>query len=69
MDHLGISGGECLVVDDHLPTLTAARALGMTAVYVGKEQQVEADYQIGEIKGLEGALRGLQLLGEGGGAQ
>jgi putative hydrolase of the HAD superfamily len=68
MNHLGVRGGECLVVDDHLPTLATARALGMTAVYVGKEQQIEADYQIGEIKGLEGALRGLQLLGEGGSA-
>ena len=64
--YLGATGHECLMLDDHPPTLATARALGMTTVYVGKTERVEADYQIEEIKGLEGVLRDLQLLGERG---
>ncbi len=64
--YLGVTGHECLMLDDHPPTLATARALGMTTVYVGKKEQVEADYQIEEIKGLEGVLRDLQLFGEKG---
>jgi FMN phosphatase YigB (HAD superfamily) len=56
-----VTGAECLVLDDHLPTLATARELGMTTVYVGKKEQIVADYHIGEVKGLEGVLRDLQL--------
>lgn len=64
MGSLGATGEECLMLDDHPPTLATARALGMTTIYVGGREQVEADYQIGEIKGLEEVLRDLQLLDE-----
>jgi putative hydrolase of the HAD superfamily len=65
MQYLGVTGDECLMLDDHLPTLATARELGMTTVYVGNAGQIEADYQIGEITGLEGVLEDLQLLDEG----
>jgi putative hydrolase of the HAD superfamily len=61
MDHLGVRGGECLMLDDHMPTLTTARALGMTTVYVGETGDAGADYHIGEVKGLEKVVRVLQL--------
>jgi putative hydrolase of the HAD superfamily len=61
MNHLGVRAQECLMLDDYPPTVAAARTLGMTTVYVGETEQVEADYQIGEIKGLEKVLRDLQL--------
>jgi putative hydrolase of the HAD superfamily len=61
MNHLGVTGEECLMLDDYPPTLATARALGMTTIYVGEAGQAEADYQIGEIKGLEKILRDLQL--------
>ena len=64
--YLGVTGQECLMLDDHPPTLATARELGMTTVYVGNAEQVEADYQIGEVKGLEEVLRDLQLIGERG---
>jgi putative hydrolase of the HAD superfamily len=66
MGFLGVTGDECLVLDDHPPTLATARELGMTTVYVGKKEQVIADYHIGEIKGLEGVLKDLQLFDTGG---
>jgi putative hydrolase of the HAD superfamily len=69
MDHLGVMGGECLMVDDHPPTLATAQALGMATVYVGKAEQVEADYQIKEIAGLEEVLKDLKLFGLGEAAQ
>lgn len=61
MEYLGVLGEECLVLDDHPPTLATAGELGMTTVYVGKKEQVLADYHIGEVKGLEGVLKNLQL--------
>jgi putative hydrolase of the HAD superfamily len=61
MNHLGAKGDECLMLDDHVPTLTTARTLGMTTVHVGETGDAEADYQIGDIKGLEQVLRALQL--------
>ena len=61
LDHLGVTGDACLMLDDHVPTLATARALGMTTIYVGNAEQAEADYQIAEIKGLEKILRDLQL--------
>jgi putative hydrolase of the HAD superfamily len=61
LDHLGVTGEACLMLDDHVPTLATARALGMTTIYVGNAEQAEADYQIAEIKGLEKILRDLQL--------
>jgi putative hydrolase of the HAD superfamily len=61
MEYLGVAGAECLVLDDHPPTLATARELGMTTVYVGKKEQIVADYHIGEVTGLEGVLRDLQL--------
>jgi putative hydrolase of the HAD superfamily len=61
LDHLGVTGEECLMLDDYPPTLATARALGMTTIYVGEAGQAAADYQIGEIKGLEKVLRDLQL--------
>jgi putative hydrolase of the HAD superfamily len=61
MQYLGVTGEECLMLDDHPPTLATASELGMTTVYVGKAEQITADYQIEEIKGLEGVLRDLQL--------
>jgi putative hydrolase of the HAD superfamily len=64
MDHLGVQGGECLLLDDHPPTLVAGKELGMTAVYVGKDNKVEADYHITGITGLEAILKDLQLVGE-----
>ena len=66
LDHLGVAAEECVMLDDHPPTVATARALGMTNIYVGDAEQVTADYQIGEIKGLEGVLRDLQLLDEKG---
>ncbi|MCJ7664620.1 MAG: HAD-IA family hydrolase [Desulfobacterales bacterium] len=66
LDHLGVTGQECLMLDDHLPTLAAARALGMITVYVGDSDQGEADYQIKEIKGLEKVLSDLLLFDAGG---
>lgn len=65
MDHLGVQGAECLLLDDHPPTLVAGKELGMTAVYVGKDNKVEADYHITGIRGLEAILKDLQLVGEG----
>jgi putative hydrolase of the HAD superfamily len=64
MDHLGVQGAECLLLDDHPPTLVAGRKLGMTAIYVGKDNKVEADYHITGIMGLEAILKDLQLVGE-----
>jgi putative hydrolase of the HAD superfamily len=61
LDHLGVTAEECLMLDDHPPTVAAAKALGMTTIYVGNAEQAEADYQIAEIKGLEKILRDLQL--------
>jgi len=61
LDHLGVTGDACLMLDDHVPTLATARALGMTTIYVGNAEEVEADYRIAEIKGLENVLRELQL--------
>jgi putative hydrolase of the HAD superfamily len=65
LDHLGVLPEECLMLDDHAPTLAAAKQLGMIAVHVGDAEQVEADYQITEIKGLEQVLRELQLFNAG----
>jgi putative hydrolase of the HAD superfamily len=61
LDHLEVTAAECLMLDDHVPTLATARRLGMTTVYVGDTEQVEAHYRITEIKGLEKVLRELQL--------
>ena len=61
MEYLEVTGAECLILDDHPPTLETASALGMTTVYVGGKKQVVADYHIGEVMGLEGVLRDLQL--------
>jgi putative hydrolase of the HAD superfamily len=61
MNHLGAKGEECLMLDDHVPTLATAGTLGMTTVYVGEREDAVADYQIGEIKGMEKVLRELQL--------
>jgi putative hydrolase of the HAD superfamily len=61
MEYLGLRGAECLVLDDHPPTLATARELGMTTVYVGKKEQVVADYHIAEVTGLEGVLKDLHL--------
>jgi putative hydrolase of the HAD superfamily len=61
LDHLGVTAEECLMLDDHVPTLATGRALGMTTIYVGNAEEVEADYRIAEIKGLEKILRDLQL--------
>jgi putative hydrolase of the HAD superfamily len=66
MGYLGMTGEKCIMLDDHPPTLATARGLGMTTVYVGTAEHVEADYQISEIMGLEGILKDLQLLDEGG---
>jgi len=66
LDHLGVAAEECLMLDDHPPTIAAAKALGMTTVYVGKAEQVEADYQIAEIKGLEQVISAMQLFDKGG---
>ncbi len=66
LNYLGVVAKECLMLDDHVPTLTTARDLGMTTVYVGNAEVVAADYQIGEIKGLEKVLRELQLFDTGG---
>ena len=62
MEYLAVTGDECLVLDDHPPTLETARELGMTTVYVGSKEQIVADYHIGEVKGLEGVLKNLQLI-------
>jgi FMN phosphatase YigB (HAD superfamily) len=69
MEYLGVTGVECLVLDDHPPTLETARALGMTTVYVGEKEQIVADYHIGEVTGLEGVLRDMQLFDTGGDIQ
>ncbi len=69
LDHLGVAAEECLMLDDHPPTVAAAKALGMIAVYVGKAEQVEAHYQISEIKGLEQVLSAMQLFDTGGTVQ
>jgi putative hydrolase of the HAD superfamily len=61
MEYLGVTGEECVVLDDHPPTLATARELGMTTVYVGKKEQVVADYHIGEVKGLALVLKDLHL--------
>jgi len=61
LGHLGVTAEECLMLDDHPPTVAAAKALGMTTIYVGNAEEVEADYRIAEIKGLEKILRDLQL--------
>jgi len=66
LDHLGVAAEECVMLDDHPPTVATAKALGITTIYVGEAEQVEADYQIAEIKGLEGVLRDLQLLDQRG---
>jgi putative hydrolase of the HAD superfamily len=66
LDHLGVTAEECVMLDDHPPTVATARALGMTTICVGEAEQVEADYQIGDIKGLKEVLRDLQLLDERG---
>jgi putative hydrolase of the HAD superfamily len=65
LGHLGVTAEECLMLDDYPPTIAAAKTLGMTAIYVGKAEQGEADYQIAEIKGLETVLRDLQLFDTG----
>lgn len=69
MEYLGVRGTECLVLDDHPPTLATARELGMTTVYVGKQEQIAADYHIEEVKNLERVLRDLQLFNTGGDVQ
>jgi putative hydrolase of the HAD superfamily len=69
LDHLGATAAECLMLDDHVPTLATARRLGMTTVYVGDTEQVEADYQIAGITGLGKILRELQLFDTRGLAQ
>jgi putative hydrolase of the HAD superfamily len=69
LDQLGVGVEECLMLDDHPPTVAAAKALGMTTVYVGNMEQVEADYQIAEIKGLEQVLSVMQLFDRGGTVQ
>jgi putative hydrolase of the HAD superfamily len=69
LDHLGVAAEECLMLDDHPPTVAAAKALGMTTVYVGKADQVEAHYQIAEIKGLEQVISTMQLFDTGGTVQ
>jgi putative hydrolase of the HAD superfamily len=65
LDHLGGAAEECLILDDHPPTVVAAKALGMTTVYVGDAEKVEAHYQIAEIKGLEQVLSSIQLFDAG----
>ena len=69
MEYLGVRGTECLVLDDHPPTLATARELGMTTVYVGKQEQIATDYHIEEINNLEGVLRDLHLFDTGGKVQ
>jgi putative hydrolase of the HAD superfamily len=67
--HLGVVAEECLMLDDHPPTVVAAKTLGMTTVYVGDAEKVEAHYQIAEIKGLEQVLSAMQLVDAGGQVQ
>jgi putative hydrolase of the HAD superfamily len=62
LDYLGVQGTECLMLDDHPPTLAAARELGITTVYVGKAKRIPADYQIGEVKAVEDILGDMRLL-------
>jgi putative hydrolase of the HAD superfamily len=69
LDHLGVAAEECLMLDDHPPTIAAAKALGMTTVYVGKAAEAEAHYQIAEIKGLEQVISAIQLFDAGGAVQ
>jgi putative hydrolase of the HAD superfamily len=50
-------GDECILVEDRVANLRAARQLGMRTVYVGAEQQpADADASIGSIRALEDAL-------------
>lgn len=61
LGYMGVAGRECIMVDDHPPTLMTARELGMTTIHVGKGRMAEADYHIGEIRGLEEVFRDLQI--------
>ncbi len=67
LDYMDVRAKECLMVDDHLPTLSAAKKLGMTTIYVGRGEGGGADYKIREIKDIEGILKDLQLLNIGDG--
>ena len=50
-------GDECILVEDRVANLRAARQLGMRTVYVGAERQpADADASIGSIRALEDAL-------------
>jgi len=50
-------GDECILVEDRVANLRAARQLGMWTVYVGTEQEpADADASIGSIRALEDAL-------------
>jgi putative hydrolase of the HAD superfamily len=66
LDRLAATAEECLMLDDHPPTIAAARGLGMTTVYVGNAEEIEADYRIAEIKGLEQVLADMRLFDAGG---
>jgi len=50
-------GDQCILVEDRIANLHAARQLGMRTVYVGAERRpADADVSIGSIHGLEDAL-------------
>jgi putative hydrolase of the HAD superfamily len=69
LGHLGVAAEECMLLDDHPPTVAAAKVLGMTTIYVGNTEQVETDYQIAEIRGLEQVLSAMELFDARGAVQ
>ena len=53
LNDLGVSAGECILVDDKAENIMLAKGLGMGTVWVNKDKKAgmrEADFTIGEIK-------------------
>ncbi len=56
LDYLGLSPGECIMIDDLDNNLKAAHALGMYTVLIGKGKESYIDFSIDNILKLESIL-------------
>ena len=61
LEFASVQSGECVLVEDHLPNIIPARAMGMTTVMVGEGHAVDgADHHIVRITDLEALVHSWQ---------
>ena len=65
LEILGVSGDECLIVDDRARNLTPAKELGMITVLVGSEKTADVDFVIGEVAEIGEVMQSLKEFTKG----